>query len=158
WVDGLLFAIAVGISYFLAARLSLFLLTQPDGVAVFWPAAGVSSGALIVLGRGGRWPAAIGTITATIAANLTSDRTIWSSIFFALCNAGEALFTAWLIERYVGTDFSLDRVRHVLWLLTAALIGTAASGVAGAIGYKLLHSPDAPMVPTWAHWFSSDAI
>ena len=48
-------AVAIGGAYFLAARLSLFLQTQPDGVAVFWPAAGVSSGILIALDatRGG---------------------------------------------------------------------------------------------------------
>src|SRR6266850_1092402 len=34
----------------LAARLSLSLLTKPDGVAVFWPASGVAAGALIALG------------------------------------------------------------------------------------------------------------
>ena len=93
---------AVGVAYFLAARLSLFLLSQPDGVAVFWPAAGVSSGVLIARGRDARWPVAVGTIAATIVANLTSDRTIWSSIVFGLCNAGEALLTAWLIERYAA--------------------------------------------------------
>jgi PAS domain S-box-containing protein len=151
-------AVAVGMAYFLAARLSLFLLSQPDGVAVFWPAAGVSSGLLIALGRDARWPVAIGTMIATIAANLTSDRTIWGAIAFACCNAGEALLIAWLIERFGGRDFSLDRARHVIWLLTAAIIGTAASGVGGALAYKLLHSPDAPALVTWQHWFSSDAI
>ena len=29
-------AVAVGVAYFLAAQLSLALLTKPDGVAVFW--------------------------------------------------------------------------------------------------------------------------
>ena len=50
------FAIAVAITYFLAARMSLALLTEPDGVAVFWPAAGVASGTMIALGalRDGR--------------------------------------------------------------------------------------------------------
>ena len=56
WVGAIALAVAVGIAYFLAARLSLALLTKPDGVAVFWPAAGVASGILIVLGRGARWP------------------------------------------------------------------------------------------------------
>ena len=63
-------AVAVGIGYFLAARLSLFLLAKPDGVAVFWPAAGISSGILIAFGREVRWPVAIGTMAATIVANL----------------------------------------------------------------------------------------
>jgi hypothetical protein len=42
-------AIAVGTAYFFAARLSLALIAETDGVARFWPAAGVSSGVLIVL-------------------------------------------------------------------------------------------------------------
>ena len=158
WLALIALTVAVGVAYFLAARLSLFLLSQPDGVAVFWPAAGVSSGLLIALGRDARWPVAVGTIAATIVANLTSDRTIWSSMTFALCNAGEALLAAWLIERFAGRDFSLDRVRHVVWLLSAAILATAVSGVGGAVGYKLFHSPDVPFLITWKNWFASDAI
>src|SRR5262245_61184767 len=88
WVGSIGIAVAVGVAYFLAARLSLFLLTKPDGVAVFWPAAGVSSGVLIALGRDARWPVAVGTIVATLVANLTGDRNVWSAFAFALCNAG----------------------------------------------------------------------
>lgn len=154
----LLLTVVVGVAYFLSARLSLFLLTQPDGVAVFWPAAGVSSGILIALGRDARWPVAVGVIAATTAANLTSDRTVWASIAFALCDAGEALLTAWLIERYLGRDFSLARLRHVLWLLAAAIIATAVAGIGAALAYKLLHSPEVPALITWQHWASSDAI
>src|SRR5438128_2068177 len=158
WLASIRLAVALGAAYFLAARLGLFLQTQPDGVAVFWPAAGVSSGILIALGRHVRWPVAIGVLAATFAANLTSDRTVWSSSAFALCNAGEALLVAWLIERYVSRDFTLTRLRHVAGFLAAAMIGTAVSGVAGAVAYKLLHSPDVPFLITWRHWFASDAI
>jgi PAS domain S-box-containing protein len=157
-VELIALTIAVGVAYFLAARLGLFLLSQPDGVAVFWPAAGVSSGVLIALGRDARWPVVVGTIAATIVANLTSDRTIWGAMTFALCNAGEALLAAWLIERYAGRDFSLGRVRHVVWLLSAAVIATAVSGLGGAVGYNLFHSPDTPFFLTWRNWFASDAI
>src|SRR4030095_837793 len=158
WLVSIQLAVAIGVGYFLAARLSLFLQTQPDGVAVFWPAAGISSGILIALGRDVRWPVAVGVIAATIAAHLTSDRTIWSSSAFALCNAGEALLVAWLIERYVGRDFTLGRLRHVAALFAAAIVGTAISGVGGALAYNLLHSPDAPVLITWRHWFISDAM
>lgn len=150
--------VIVGVAYFLSARLSLFLLTQPDGVAVFWPAAGVSSGILIALGRDARWPVALGVVAATTTANLTSDRTIWASAAFALCDAGEALLAAWLVERYIGHDFRLTRVRHVLWLLVAAIIATACSGLAGAMAYKLFHTPDVPALITWQHWSGSDGI
>jgi len=165
WLGSIWLTVAIGITYFLATRLSHFLQTEPDGVAVFWPAAGVSSGILIALERNVRWPVAVvrwsvavGIIAATIAANLTSDRTIWASSAFALCNAGEALLVVWLIKRYGGRDFTLTRMRHAAVFLGATIVGTAISGVGGALAYKLLHSPEAPALITWWHWFASDAM
>src|SRR5438045_3553026 len=100
WARSIGLATAVGIVYFLAARLSLLLLTKPDGVAVFWPASGVAAGVLIALGPRARLPVAAGAMVATIIANLMGDRTLLSSVVFALCNAGEALLAAWLIEHF----------------------------------------------------------
>src|SRR6267154_2715827 len=151
-------AIAVGIAYFVAAQLGLAFLTKPDGVAVFWPAAGVSSGVLIALGRDARLPVAGGAMVATIIANLMGDRNVWSTTSFALCNTGEALLAAWLIERYFGSRFTLNRLRNVLGLLAAAAAASAASGIGGMLAFKLFHSPTVPMWSTWKHWFASDAI
>ena len=75
WVSSIVLAIAVGVAYFLAARLSLALLTKPDGVAVFWPAAGVATGVLIALGPGARLPVAVGAMAATIVANSWATET-----------------------------------------------------------------------------------
>ena len=158
WGGAITLAVAVGIVYFLSARLSLALLTKPEGVAVFWPAAGVSAGVLIALGPRARWPVVVGTMAATVAANLFGDRNLWSAVLFALCNAGEAVLTAWLTERYFGPDFRLNRLRAVLGLVGAAIIGTAVSGVGGAIAYRLFHSTTASMLTTWQHWFASDGL
>src|SRR5216683_5818032 len=158
WIAAMGLATAVGIAYFFAAQLSLEFLAKPDGVAVFWPAAGVSSGVVIALGRDARLPVAGGVMVATIIANLTGDRNVWGATAFALCNAGEALLAAWLIERYFGSGFRLDRLRNVLGLLAATVIATAASGVGGVVAYRLFHSPTAPIWTTWQHWFASDAI
>src|SRR5713101_3887120 len=151
-------AVAVGIAYFVAAQLSLALLAKPDGVAVFWPAAGLSSGVLIALGRDARLPVAGGVMVATIVANLMGDRNVWSATAFAFCNAGEALLAAWLIERYFGSGFTLDRLRNVLGLLAAAVVATAASGIGAMVAFKLFHRWTAPIWTTWQHWFASDAI
>src|SRR5215469_18336131 len=97
WKDAIALTLAVGIVYFVAARLSLALLTKPEGVAVFWPAAGVSAGALIALGERARWPVIAGTVAATVVANLLGDRNLSGAILFGLCNTGEAVLTAWLI-------------------------------------------------------------
>src|SRR6266446_3965588 len=149
---------AVGIAYFFAAQLSLEFLAKPDGVAVFWPAAGVSSGVPIALRRDARLPVAAGAMVATIIANLMGDRNVWGATAFALCNAGEALLAAWLIERYFGPGFGLGRLRNVLGLLAAAVVATAASGIGGTVAYKLFHSPTTPLWTTWEHWFASDAV
>jgi PAS domain S-box-containing protein len=158
WVYPLGLAVSVGIAYFLAARLSLALLTKPDGVAVFWPASGVAAGVLIALGPSARVPVAIGAIVATMVANLLGDRTLLSSIVFAVCNAAEALITAWLIARQFGSRFTLDRLANVLGLLAAAIVGTAISGIGGTAGFKYLQSSTAPILTTWHHWFASDAL
>jgi PAS domain S-box-containing protein len=151
-------AVAVGIAYFLAARLSLDLLTKPDGVAVFWPAAGIATGALVALGPRARLPVTAGTMAATIVANLLGDRDFWSAIVFALCNAGEALFIAGMIEFYFGSSFNLDRLRNLLGLLGVVIVGTCVSGIGGTAGYVLFHSSTASVLTTWYHWFASDAL
>jgi signal transduction histidine kinase len=158
WVGSIGLAVAVGIAYFVAARLSLALLAKPEGVAVFWPAAGVATGVLIALGSRARWPVVVGTMVATIVANLFGDRNLWSAVVFAFCNAGEAVLTALLIEHYFGSDFRLSKLRNVLGLVVAAIIGAAVSGIGGAAAFKLFHSATTPMLTTWQHWFASDGL
>jgi signal transduction histidine kinase len=118
----------------------------------------VSAGVLIALGPRARWPVIAGTMAATIAANLSGDRNLVSAVLFALCNAGEAVLTAWLTGRYLGADLRLSKLRNVLGLTAAAIIGTAVSGVGGAITFKLFHSTTTPILTIWQHWFASDGL
>src|SRR5947209_15498891 len=98
WAMWLGLAAAISIIYFLAARLSLALISRPDGVAVFCPAAGVSAGVLIGLGPAARLPVVGGTMAATFVANLRGARNVWSALVFAICNAGGAVFVGLLIQ------------------------------------------------------------
>jgi len=61
---------AVGIAYFLAARLGLALVSPPSDVAVFWPASGLAVGFLIIFGQRVGPAVAIGVIVGTVAANV----------------------------------------------------------------------------------------
>src|SRR5262245_48782798 len=158
WTSAIGLTVAVGTAYFLTAELSIALLAKSGGLTMFWLAGGMSSGVLIALGRDARLPVAGGTMVATIIAALMAGRNIWISTALALCNAGEALLAAWLIERYFGSGFSLNRLRNVLGLLAAAVTTNAAGAVVATMAFKLLQGLTAPIWTTWQHWFASGSI
>ena len=158
WLSGSALAAVVGVAYYLAGRLGVGLILKPEGVAVFWPAAGISSGVLIALGRWARWPVAAGVIAATVVVHLAIADPLWAGVALGVSNAAEALITAGLIEHYFGEDFALDRLRQVIGLLIAALVATVISGIGGAVTYRLLSGPSAEMLISWQHWFASDVI
>ena len=158
WVRSIVLAAAVGLAYFLVADFSVHLILKPEGVAVFWPAAGLSSGILIALGPHARWPVSAGVVVATVATHLIIEDPLWAGVPLGLCNAAEALITAGLIQHYFGAGFSLIRLRYVISLLAAAIAGTVVSGIGGAIIYRLMRGPSAPMFGTWQHWFASDFV
>src|SRR5262245_39495240 len=158
WMNPLGLATATAILYFLGAHLGLALLTQPDGVAVCWPAAGISAGMLVAFGPQARWPVAVGVMVATILANLLSDRNLGATVVFVLCNAGEAILFAWLINQHFGPRFSLGNVRNVVGLFGAAAVASAASGIGGTMGFILFHHSGTPFLTTWLNWFASVAL
>jgi hypothetical protein len=53
-----------------------------------------------------------------------------------LCNAGEALVVAGLIDRSFGPHFNLDRLTNVLGLVAAAIVATLATGPGGTAAIK----------------------
>lgn len=150
--------VGVALAYFFTARLSLALLEPVDGVAVFWPAAGVASGILIALGSAARRPVVVGVVAATIAANLLGDRNIWNSVASSVAIAGEAVIVAGLIHRFCGSPFELNELQRVLALFAATVVGTSLSGIAGTAGFVLFQGSTASPPAIWLHWFSSDAL
>src|SRR6516225_10417905 len=99
--------LAIGIAYVLGARLGLAL-TSHAGLAFFWPAAGIATGALIVLGPAARLPVALGVALASIVCSLTAGRSLWLAFAFVVPNAGEVLLAALLVECWFGTGFKLE--------------------------------------------------
>ena len=155
WFGLVKLAVATGIGYFLLARLGLLL--RAEGVAVFWPAAGLAIGALIALGPRARLPLAAGVFVATVACNLMLGRYAWLAITFGLLNVGQTLFTAWLLERWFGRSFKLEDVQRVLGFFAATAAGSALSalGTAAVIG---LIKPTAPHLHVWRLWFAACSL
>src|SRR5262249_563784 len=158
WVESIGLTAAIGLAYFLTAKFSVRLILEPSGVAVFWPAAGISSGLLIALGPRARWPVLIGVVAATITTHLIIDDPFWAGVALGLCNGAEALIAGGLIHYYFGAGFNLVRVRPVLGLVAAAVVATTVSGLGGAVTYGLMRGPSAPMFDSWQGWFASDFI
>jgi PAS domain S-box-containing protein len=151
---------AVGLTYFLAGRLSIALLTTPDGVAAFWPAAGIAAGSIIAFGPAARTPVAVAVmVAAAMLASLNGDPLLPAGLVFAVANAGEALLIARLVERHHGQGFSLDSLPCVLGLFLATGLATSLSAVGGVAGIVLSRGAEGtPMLTTWLHWLTSDAI
>jgi signal transduction histidine kinase len=158
WVGSIGLAAAVGLAYFLVAKFSVRLILEPSGVAVFWPAAGISSGILIALGPHARWPVLAGVMVATVATHLIINDPLWAGVALGLSNGAEALITAGSIHHYFGAGFNLVRVRHVVGLLAAAVAATTVSGIGGASTYRLMRGPSASMLDSWQNWFASDFV
>jgi two-component sensor histidine kinase/integral membrane sensor domain MASE1 len=149
-------AVAVGISYFLAARLGLALRTEVGNAAV-WPAAGIAIGASIVFRGNARFAIAAATAIATIASGLTIGTSPWVAIALGLINAGQAFLTAYVIERWFDRPFVFEDVRHVLGFVAAAGLGAAVCGVGGSAAMTLL-STTAPFWRVWLAWSLSGAV
>jgi PAS domain S-box-containing protein len=151
-------SITVAIGFFLAARLSLALLDESDGVAVFWPAAGVATGVLVAFGPVARWPVVIGVVAATFVANLLGDRNFASSAVFAVANSSGPLIVSGLIQRFCGAPFEFDELRRVFGLFAATIVAALISGLVGTLGFVLFHSSAASPVTMWSHWVSSETV
>jgi len=151
-------SIAIAVVYFLAARLSLALLDKSDGVAVFWPPAGVATGIIVAFGVAVRWPVVIGVVAATFAANLLGDRNLASSSVFAVANLGDPLIVAWLIQRFHGAPFELNELRRVLGFFGATILAACASGIVGTLGFVFFHPTTSSALTIWRHWAVSESL
>src|SRR6266850_2361093 len=151
-------SISVAIFFFLAARLSLALLDKTDGIAVFWPAAGVATGFLVAFGSTVRWQVVIGVGAATFAANLLGDRNLASTTVFAVANASSPVIAAGLIQRFYGAPFELNELRRVFGLIGAAIIAAIVCGFMGALGFAFFHPSASSAVTIWRHLVASDTL
>jgi PAS domain S-box-containing protein len=154
-------ALGVGVAYFLASRLGM-VLHEPEGLAVFSPAAGIATGAIIALGSAARLPVAAAVVAATIACSLIAcslmmGTSLWLAIPLSLANAGQPLITAWLIERWFGGEFKLEDVRQVLLFLAASAIGAAVAAVAATLTVNFF-KPTAFPFDVWRLWFASCSL
>lgn len=157
WTAALGLGVAFGCAHFLAARLGLMFLSKAEGVAVFWPAAGVAAGALMVLEKRARPYVAVGILVAVVAANLVSGKGVPIAASFGLCNVGEALLAAWLVERWSGRHFKFDDLRGLWGFVAAAALAAATVAVVAAIATRQFYVV-APLPSIWRVWATAHGL
>ena len=146
-------ALAIGIGYFLAARLGLLFMAKP-GLAVFWPAAGIAVGTLIALGPSVRLPVAAAVLVATVMANVSIGRNASLAVVFGLVNVGQTLLTAWLVERWFGRQFKLEDIFQVLGFLAASAVAATMAAAGAALAISFVQATASPL-DVWRLWFAS---
>lgn len=160
WAGYVALATAVGVAYFLVGQFTMLGAVFEDKSTLFWPAAGISSGLLIVLGPRSRWPAFAGILVAEAAASQVDWNNPWLTVAMAVWDPVEALTVSGLVLHYFGdfgAGFALDRTRNVLGLLGAAVVGAAAPSLAATVAKRFFLGPSIG-VASWERWFAGDVV
>ena len=148
--------VAVALVYAVAARWGLSFWTVQPNVTLVWPPAGIALAAFLVCGY---WVFP-GVLAGAFIANVTAGGTIGLSLAAGVGNVAEGLLAAYALQRVMGLNVTLQRVRDVLGLLVlgvglsplvVAVIGTSllcAMGVAGWSSFGRV----------FGSWWSGDAL
>ncbi len=147
--------VAVGVVYYLGARVGLTLSLVEQNVTPLWPPTGIAVAAFLLMGRS-MWP---GVAMAAFAVNLPISEGPLPAAVTAAGNTLAPLLAATLLAR-VGFRRQLDRHRDALAIvllgalvsmMVSATIGAATLAVSGAIGPEQLPA-------AWAVWWTGDAM
>src|SRR3954447_2219062 len=152
----LLWALAAGAAYFLAARAGTLLVADPDGIAAVWLASGVLL-AFLLASDARDWRAiAVLSLAGAAAAVLVEGDPTPATAVAAAAGWGEGLLAAAILTRLAGGRPSLTRLHDVGALIAAAALACAVGALAGAAA--LASEAGNPFGSTWVIWWSADAV
>ena len=143
--------------YFIIARLSLVFVLKPEGVAAIWPSSGIFLSSLL-LTRRSHWPLLIAALcVADLTAELMAGTSLPVSCVYTAALAGEAALGAWLVRRFVGSDFSFARVKDVFAFLVFCVILSSGGMAIIAAAAPMVLLGSSFWLP-WKWWWASDAV
>ena len=125
---------------------------------VFFPAAGVTVAALLLVPRRW-WPVVlVATFASELAADLILGEVAATAAGSALANTAEPVLGAALVLGAVGGCPQLSRRRDlVAFVLGAAVAGPALGALIGAAATRFTH-PHSPFFTVFARWWTGDAL
>jgi integral membrane sensor domain MASE1 len=120
---------AVAALYLLAGKLGLRLAFANASATAVWPPTGIALAAFLLIGYRA-WPA---VLLAAFLTNITTAGGAGVSLSIAVGNTLEGIAGAYLIRRFAGGLYALERLRGVLkFMLFGAAVSTLISATCGA--------------------------
>ncbi len=131
---------------------------QEDGISVFWPAAGVGAGLMLIVPARNRWSVAAGMLLALSIGNFMQRRSIPASLVFVAGNIAQSWLAAILLERFAGRPFELERTRGVVAFIAIAIATPAVIGGLTGPGLYLSAYLSGTASDAWRIWAASHAV
>jgi PAS domain S-box-containing protein len=163
-LNNLIKIVILAIAYFLAGRLGLLLAIPPGYATAIFPSSGIALAAILLFGNR-IW---LGVLLGSFMLNITMAPQ-WVSIFSSdglvamLIAAGstlQALFSAWLVRRFVRFPTELADERDIfLFYLLAGPVGcliSATMGTTTLFGVGAVSA--ASYIFNWWNWWVGDVI
>jgi diguanylate cyclase (GGDEF)-like protein len=153
-------------AYFLGAYVGGLFALPPEGVSPIWPAAGIALATLLLCGKQVLPGLFLGALLAQTASffdgtsteNLINSFIVGTVVSLAACF--QAVFSAWLINRFVGQKDLLIKDAHIIrFLLLAGPFGcivTASFGTAILSYTKAITLNDC--LSNWMTWWIGDTM
>lgn len=147
----------LGISYFVAASLTVAYTRFEGGVAFIWGATAILLSDLVVRPRG-EWPLPLAIcFVAGSAATTWFGLGIAASLPFAVVNVAEAALGALLLRRYVANCCHLESIPEITAFF--AIVGLAVPSVlGGAAGLTAHLITGGPFLSNWLHYSAGHAL
>jgi integral membrane sensor domain MASE1 len=141
--------------YLLAGKLGLKLAFANASATAVWPPTGIALAAFLLIGYRA-WP---GVLLAAFLTNITTAGGVGVSLSIAIGNTLEGLVGAYLIRRFAGGLYALERLRGVLkFMFFGALVSTLVSATCGTMTLALAHLARWSDYGTvWLTWWLGDA-
>jgi PAS domain S-box-containing protein len=152
----LLVPVAILLLYLAAGSIALQLVARPENIAYFWPAAGVSAGALIVAAKGNRIAIALAVGVAVILANAFAGRGIAATAVFTIGNVLEAVLCAGLAARLSGGRLQLASIGQVNILIVSSAMASLTAALVTMTGLKMTGESTAPPLDLALTWAMAD--
>jgi len=146
----------IAFAYWVAVRLGLLFVAQPEGIASVWPASGLAL-AVLLLHPKSQWTKLLAIIFVVNAAgNWSSGNTIVVSLGFALANSLEPLLGAWVMTYFCRSKIIFESIREVMALFIVALIVNGVSALLGATIPAIAFN--AQFFKAWQLWWAADGL